>query len=166
MSVICLSWEAAHHSPDFIHSLQRNCNCKLIMISFQLFEWETLKIVWRTTSYGHLMEASFHSFTLHWWSCSQLMSRKEQAVEQTAVSFVKGHPDLPSEGLFCVRETCLTAPVRAGGGCSVRRTYSLNSGRFHQWAHIWNLVVFLNIFVHLWWKYIYIFSINPRLPRM
>lgn len=164
MSVGCLSTLHPMHS---FSPLQRNCNCKLLLVSFQLFEWGTEKILWRTKSYRHLMEASFPSFTLHPLMKLFPSHTREGTNCGAMFSLVRATQDFCLEGLCWAQESCLPSPEKAGGECSVKRTDSLNSGRFflslNSSMKFNCLSEYLCSFMI---KYIYIFNFNPRLPHM
>lgn len=160
MSVGCLSTSHPMHS---FSPLQRNCNYKLLLVSFQLFEWGTLKIVWRTRSYGHLMEASFPSFTLH-----PLMKLFPSHIREgtncgAMFSLVRATQDFCLEGLCWAQESCLHLRRLEGNAQSKEQTVWIVEDSFCHWTHLWNLSFNLCSFMI---KYIYIFSFNPRLPHM
>lgn len=75
------------------------------------------------------LNGSFLPF-LHFIFVDEAIPKSWQGRSKLLFSLCEAPQAFSLQGLLCAQESCLTAPMKAGQECSVRRAYSLNRGRF------------------------------------
>lgn len=139
VSVGCLRGEAAHPIPNTLCPLSPE---ELPLVSFQLFEWGTSKLLWKTKSYGHSVDTSFPFFTFHPRMKLFPAHIGEGENHEAMFSLLKATQDF----CFWAQKSCCTSPVEpAQEGL---RAESMNRGRFYHWTLMWNCCSEFFLFIY------------------